>query len=271
VELSVLLVVALASAIVATIRGGARRRRRRALTTICLEAGVRFVPVDTVGATWLPFRLFAQGTEGRSENVLEDPRDDGTIRVFDYSWLPNSGDVLPWGTTAPGLGTPWRVRSAVTCGVVTLPFAFPCLEVAPREAWDDVVAPVMGEAIALELEAFNRRFRVECEDRRFAVAFLDQRMMEAMLGLPARTSLSLNLDTLLLTCPLLPAEEVLGLLEVARRLRARVPHVVPSLYPPRPMEAPQEARWLQGHWSPEPPGGSSSGGDPPLYPPTGPG
>jgi hypothetical protein len=140
------------------------------------------------------------------------------------------------------------------------------LEVAPREAWDDVVAPVIGEAIALELEEFNRRFRIECEDRRFAVAFLDQRMMEAMLGLPARTSLSLNLDTLLLTCPLLPAEEVLGLLEVARRLRARVPHVVPSLYPPRPMQAPQEARWLQGHWSPDPPGE-----DPSLYPPPGPG
>jgi hypothetical protein len=202
--------------------------------------------------------------------VVEDPRDDGEIRVFDFSWIPEAGQG-GWGTTSPVLRGPWRVRSAVTCGVVTLPFACPRLEVAPRELWDDMAETLTGEAIALELEAFNRRFRVECEDRRFAVAFLDQRMMEAMLGLPARTSLSLNLDTLLLTCPPLPAEEVLGLLEVARRLRARVPHVVPSLYPPRPMEAPQEARWLQGHWSPEPPGGSSSGGDPPLYPPTGPG
>jgi hypothetical protein len=56
------------------------------------------------------------------------------------------------------------------------------LRVVPRPIED--VAGILGEEIRLELEEFDRRFRVDCGDRRFAFAFLDQRMMEALLALP---------------------------------------------------------------------------------------
>ncbi|MFN8232683.1 MAG: DUF3137 domain-containing protein [Actinomycetota bacterium] len=110
------------------------------------------------------------------------------------------------------------------------------------------------DRIELELEAFNRRFEVRAADRRAAVAFLDQRMMEALLGLSAGVTMVVNEDRLLLHAPTLPAAQVLLLFDVARRIREHVPRVMASLYPPRPMEGPHEDRWLQGRWTPEPTG-----------------
>jgi hypothetical protein len=77
--------------------------------------------------------------------------------------------------------------------------------------------------VRLELKAFERRFVVEAEDERFAVAFLEQRMTEAMLGLPEGVTVDAN----------------------------DVPRSLGSQYPPRPALGPHEAHWLQGNWSPE--------------------
>jgi hypothetical protein len=106
--------------------------------------------------------------------------------------------------------------------------------------------------VRLELERFNRRFIVETEDERFAFAFLDQRMMEALLTLPESVTAEAKEHVLLLTAPLLPAEEVLLLFDAAVRIHRKVPRVVASLFPPRPAEGPFEDRWLQGRWSPDP-------------------
>ena len=108
-----------------------------------------------------------------------------------------------------------------------------------------------GEEVRLELEAFDRRFRVETDDARFAIAFLDQRLMEAFLGLPDDVTAEVNEDVLLLSAPLLPAEHVLVLFDAAVAIRRRIPRVVASLFPPRPDRGAHERRWLQGRWSPE--------------------
>jgi len=115
-----------------------------------------------------------------------------------------------------------------------------------------VIDVLTGEDIALELEAFNRRFHVRGIDRRFAVAFCDQMMMQALLALPSGVSIAVNEDRMLLRSATLPPAQVLLLLEAARAIARRVPPVVASLYPPRPSKGPHEDRWLQGHWSPEP-------------------
>ena len=116
---------------------------------------------------------------------------------------------------------------------------------------DEVTRALGGEEVRLELEAFDRRFRVETEDVRFAVAFLDQRLMEALLGLPEGVSVDVNEDVLLLSAPLLPAERVLVLFDAAVAIRRRIPRVVSSLFPPRPERGAHEHRWLQGRWSAE--------------------
>ncbi|HET7927943.1 MAG TPA: hypothetical protein VFM40_00150 [Actinomycetota bacterium] len=100
-------------------------------------------------------------------------------------------------------------RRTLTCAVVPLRSSCPRLRVAPRDLVDDVARAFGGVEVELELEAFDRRFRVETDDARFAFAFLDQRLMEAFLALPDGVTADVNEDVLLLSAPRLRAEQVL--------------------------------------------------------------
>ncbi len=238
-----------ASVVLAVIVGGwqARRRhvRQRQLMHLSHKTGLKFMPMDPFTDTmWLPFRVFGKGSRRGTENVLWDPRDDPSdVRAFDYWWVEENPE-------AKGSGPANRI----TCAVASLPFTCPRLEVLPQGS---VEAAVVGDDIDLELEAFNRRFRVVADDRRFAVAFLDARMMDALMQLPPSISCAVNEDRMLLWATSLSAAQTALLLEVARKVRERVPRVVASLYPPRAPEGPHEARWLQGRWSADPTGKSA--------------
>jgi hypothetical protein len=231
--------IALAAVVVAglRLRTGALRRGRLAL--LCRTAGLELALVDPFPDTlWMPLHVLGRGPSRGTENVVWDARDEAT-RAFDY-WLESPADDDARGR-----------RTFHTCAVTRLPFGARPLTVVPRSGMDPVAA-LAGEPIELELEAFNRRFRVFTEDRRFAVAFLDQRMMRALMQLPPRVRLDVNEDCLLLSAPPLPPGQVLVLFETARALRRYVPPVVASLYPPRPLKGPHEDRWTQGRWSEEP-------------------
>jgi hypothetical protein len=221
-------------------RGGVDRQRR--LMLLCRRAGLAFAPLDLSPDTaWLPFPMFGHPEHG-TENVVWDRGGDTGVRAFDF-WYRDAGD-----DRAPGS------RRAFTCATVQLRFTCPPLRVAPRHAVDDLAAAFGGREVRLELEEFDRRFRVESEEGRFAGAFLDQRMMEALLGLPDNVTVDVNEDVLLLFAPKLPAGRVLLLFDAAVAIRRRIPRVVASLFPARPTRGPREQRWLQGRWSPEPTG-----------------
>lgn len=235
----------LAIAVIAVVAVGWRLRRRRdrtrQLMVLCRQASLEFAPFDPFPDTsWLPFRLFGQGPPRGTENVVWNDADGDDARAFDF-WFEERRreDSLP-------------VRHRYSCALVALPFACRRLEVAPHGLADDVRELIDGDDLELELEAFNRRFDVRTDDRRFAVTFLDQRMMRALMTLPEGVTVLVNEDRMLLIASLLPAARVLLLLEAARAMRRNVPSVVASLYPPRPMKGPHEDRWLQGQWSPEP-------------------
>lgn len=231
------LLVAVALGTAAAWRARHRAGRQRELMLLCRHAGLEYQPLDPFAdTTWLPFRLFARGEARGTENAVWSDAVEG-VRVFDY-----------WFTEQRDQG---RVTTHLTCALVELPFGVPRLQVEPRDALDAVTDSMELDRIELELEAFNRRFEVRAADRRAAMAFLDQRMIEALLGLPGGVTLAVNEDRLLLYAPTLPAAQVLLLFDVACRIRDHVPTVVASLYPPRPMEGPHEDRWLQGRWTPE--------------------
>lgn len=219
-------------------RRGASRQRR--LMLLCRRAGLDFAPLDLSPDTaWLPFPMFGRPEHG-TENVVWDRRLGPEVRAFDYWYEEPTDDEA----IAP--------RRRFTCAVVPLAASARRLRVAPRDVTDGVKSALGLSEVRLELERFNRRFVVEAEDERFAVAFLEQRMMEALLTLPEGVTAEANEHVLLLFAPLLPAEQVLLLFDAAVRIHRRVPRVLPSLYPPRPAEGPFEDRWLQGRWSPDP-------------------
>ncbi len=218
-------------------RGSVARQRR--LMLLCERAGLGFAPLDLRPDTaWLPFPMFGRPQHG-TENVVWDPGVDEEVHAFDL-WYVEPADEHGGGA-----------RRRLTCAVVPLRSSCPRLRVAPRDAVDDVTRAFGGDEVRLELEKFDRRFRVEAEDVRFAFAFLDQRMMETFLGLPDDVTADVNDDALLLSAPLLPAEQVLVLFDCAVAIQRRVPRVVASMFPPRPERGAHERRWLQGRWSPE--------------------
>lgn len=223
-------------------RARSRAGRQRRLMLICHRAGLDFAPLDPFpDSAWLPFPMFGVERHG-TENVVWDRRGGPGVRVFDL-WYQEGDDRGPAGG-----------RRRLTCAVAPLAASCPGLRVTPRAVVDDAVGALVGDGVRLELEAFTRRFHVETEDERFAVAFLDQRMMEAFLALPEEVAADVNGDVLLLSAPLLAPERMLRLLDAAATIRRRIPRVVSSLYPQRPPQGPHERRWLQGRWSPDPTG-----------------
>jgi hypothetical protein len=234
----------LALAVVAVAVGGWQLRRRasrqRRLMLLCQRAGLDFAPVDlSAGTAWLPFPLFGRRRSG-TENVVWERARGPEIRAFDY-WYEE-----------PAADRPVTPKRHLTCAVVPLEASVPRLRVAPRDLDDDLRAVLGLREVELELEAFNRRFAVESEDERFAIAFLEQRMMEALLALPEGVTLDVNENAVLLWARELPAEQVLRLYDAAAAIHERIPRSLPSLFPPRPTEGPYEDRWLQGRWSPDP-------------------
>ena len=235
-------VAGVASAIVYWRRHRAAGERQRRLMHLCERAGLAFAPMDLAPDTaWLPFPIFGHLRRG-TENVVWDRARGPEIRVFDQ-WYADPKDEQ---AIAP--------IERRTCAVVPLAASCPRLRIAPRDLADGARALLGLREVRLELEAFNRRFVVESEDERFAIAFLEQRMMEGLLALPPTVTAEVNEHVLLLSAPTLPAEQVLRLFDAAVELHERIPRSLGSLFPPRPQRAPFEERWLHGSWTPDPTG-----------------
>jgi hypothetical protein len=118
--------------------------------------------------------------------------------------------------------------------------------------------------IQFESEDFNRAYYVKSPDAKFANDLVDARMIEWLLQSGAGFSFEVVGDEMLCFCRKIGPMEVVPLLGTAKAFRDHIPRVVPSLYPlaaatgsaPAPgVEAQNEARWMAGHWTPDPPPG----------------
>jgi hypothetical protein len=222
---------------------GARGLRRiwsrpRKLEALCRRAGLEFASMDLFESTaWLPFPMFGRASHGAEHLVWQRER-GFEIRAFDY-WYEDRSSEAPVGP-----------RRRLTCAVVPLGASCPRLRVGPAALVDAAALGLLE--VKLDLEEFNRRFVVQSEDQRFAFAFLEQRMMEAILAIPPGVTLEVNEDVLLLSAPELRPEQVLRLFDAAVEIHGRIPRSLPSLFPLRPKEGRYEDRWLQGHWTPDP-------------------
>lgn len=218
-----------------------RRDRARQLMLLCQRVDLEFSPIDPFPDTLtLPFRWLGEGRWVRAENVVWNRAQGDDVRAFDLLVEQVPRDDLP------------RTVRRHACASAALELGCPRLEVRPRDAMSRVTDAFDGTDVELELEAFDGRFRVRCDDRRFAVAFCDQRMMRAMMALPPGVTTAVNEDRLLVSATDVGPAEMLLLLEAARAMRRAVPPVIADMYPPRPSKGRHEDRWMQGHWSPAP-------------------
>jgi hypothetical protein len=165
------------------------------------------------------------------------------MRIFDYAFEPSDRS---WGRSA-GIASP---RRRFTCAVAEVGASCPRTVVGPATLTSRLGEAVGSIEIRFESEAFNRRFLVECEDPRFATTLMDQRMMAWLLECSSAIAFELREDRLLCVSRRLSPASIPMLLEAVHGFRQRIPRVVASLYPPRPMGP---SRWSGRSPAPEGP------------------
>jgi hypothetical protein len=140
------------------------------------------------------------------------------IAVFDY-WLARTSD--------PSVGD----YEYFTCVVTPVPESWPRLSISP-ERMETRLADELGiRDVDFELEAFNRAFEVRTEDRRFASAVVDARMMDWLLGASGRPGFEILDGSLLCHVDRGVDRDIRRSLETLEAFLERIPSAVPSLYP----------------------------------------
>jgi hypothetical protein len=141
------------------------------------------------------------------------------VAVFDY-WFARSSDPSQ------------DDYEYYTCATAPIPVDWPGLAVFPERLEHRLAGLVGRRDVELELERFNRTFAVRADDRRFAVALLDARMMEWLLDLPAGSGFEIASGSLLFHTPRRLDRDIEGVLETMASFLDRVPPVIRSLFGP---------------------------------------
>jgi hypothetical protein len=210
--------------IVRTVRSARRLARRMNLVDAGLQGRVE------VGNLWQPppeclhLEPFTGGTYREVRNVYRDTAGGRPVMVFDYQ------DVYGRG--------PDSTRRHFRVALFELAISAPRLAVRLERLVDAAARLVGVQDIEMESQAFNRRYRVQADDRRFAFDVLNPRAIQALLD--CRRSVALAMGGAFLVVyegPLDPeaepdprAEE--ELLDVGRDIALSVPSYVRDDRPP---------------------------------------
>ncbi len=173
---SALLALAGAAALIAWIVRWERRRdraRTEELRSLASTLGWWFEPA--LDSSYPAASAFVRGRDRGLFNTLHHE-----FQVGDHACRVRCGDfrfIVPTGRSSARI-----VFSYVT---VESPYPrTPSLLVRREDALDKLAEVFGGDDIDLESDAFSRRFRVRCEDRRFAWDFLHPKMMELLMHGP---------------------------------------------------------------------------------------
>jgi hypothetical protein len=118
---------------------------------------------------------FGQGDDRRALNVVTGQYADRPFVAFDYYYETHSTD-------SKGNRTTQTHNYVVTA--LRLAAWLPTLQVTPESVFSRIGNVLGFDDIELESEDFNRRFRVQAQDRKFASDVLNPRTMEALLRAP---------------------------------------------------------------------------------------
>ncbi len=143
--------------------------RRESFAAQARELGLRAEPGDPLGLLDRPFRLFTWSASARElENTAYGLHLGVETIVADYWFSPTN---LPEHDD----------HERYTCVLTSAPVGWADVSVVPERPVARLRSSVGLPDVRVESEEFNRRFEVRSEDRRFALALLDARMMRWLL------------------------------------------------------------------------------------------
>ena len=197
----------------------ARQKRMKAVAALGAGIGFAFSADDVEDLRDLPFSLFNLGSRHQLTNVLSGTHNGVPMHLFDYAYYVQSGKSGQW----------YRF----TCGLAAVPAACPRLALG-HESFFTRAAEHLGLAdVQLESDDFNRRFRVQCGDQRFAFSLLDGAMMEWLVAAGTFHSLEIDGPLILVSYERLDPAAWLDIGAWLDQFHSHIPEVVYSTYPPQ--------------------------------------
>jgi hypothetical protein len=207
---------------VAVLAHQAKVRRQQELGAVARSQGLDFSildPFDTLGE---PFSLLGRGDGRGVENVMWGFWQDLEVRAFDYWYYEESSDSN---------GHRSKTYHRFDCVLALVDARCPRLEIGEENVLTRIADALTLRDIEFESEEFNRRFNVKGNDRRFATAFCDARMMEWLLRHGDGYAFEVMGDRLLCWTRRVSPAEIVHLLGTTKAFREQIPDVVSSLYP----------------------------------------
>jgi len=200
----------------------AARKRRAAFLALSVKLGLRYDIKDPFDTVDLPFALFGKGDSRGVDNVLSGDAAGMRIRLFDYHFTVTSTDAQGHSssTTYP-----------FSCAMAEIDADCPHLALEQESFMSRISRHLGFHDIEMESEEFNRRYLVASDDKKFAYAMLDARMMAWLMDEGAVCEYEVVGPLVLCFRKRVKPEEYENLLEVLRRFHSHVPTVVASLYP----------------------------------------
>jgi hypothetical protein len=212
----VLVVLLIWSSVVAT------RKKHEAFFALSVKLGLHYDIKDQFDTVDLPFALFRKGDSRDAENVLSGEAAGMRVRLFDYSFTVTSTDSEGHMTSS---------TYPFSCAMAEIDADCPHLVVEQESLLSRVSRHLGFHDIELESDEFNKRYLVTSDDKKFAYAMLDARMMAWLMDEGGVCQYEVVGPLVLCFCKRVKPAEYENLLEVLRRFHSHVPTVVASLYP----------------------------------------
>jgi hypothetical protein len=194
------------------------RPRRELHQDEARSLGLRSAPGDPLGYFERPFALLGHAATAKDiENTSWGTWRAMDVVVIDY-WFARSSDPSR---------SDYRYY---TCAATPVPPAWPNISIVPEDAASRLATAAGRRDVEFELESFNRAFQVRSDDRRFAHALVDARMIAWLQALPPETGFEIADGTLLCRTLRRPDRDVEWALETMADFLGRVPPVIESLF-----------------------------------------
>ncbi len=149
-------------------QGAEKSRHARRLREFAFAHGWSYREAGGVAVAGLEGFPFGQGHDRLVEDIVEGTYGGRPCASFTYTFTPQ----VAGERSVPQIFTVTQVK---------LDVPFPRLDLVPEDIGSRLLNAVGFADIDLESAEFNRTWRVQCADKRYATDFLDPRMMQSLL------------------------------------------------------------------------------------------